>query len=205
MSFSYRKTVTYRLAQAAKAHRARSGAHLGRIGLHPGQETVLKLLAEEDGQTMSQLAQALSVQPPTVTKMITRLAAQGLVRRTAAENDGRLARVKLTDDGRARIEDIDRAWKRLEKEALAGFDDKDRKRIRKLLREIERNLTGAVPDDGDTSPAEEETEEAVPDKATLDKTILDKATPDRATGVDRAAGADGLVAVEKGGAAPGPL
>ena len=161
MSFSYRKTITYRLAQAAKAHRARSGTHLARIGLHPGQETVLKSLAETDGQTMTQLAQALSVQPPTVTKMITRLAAHGLVRRAASETDGRLARVHLTEIGRARIEDVDKAWKRLEKEALAGFDDKDRKRIRKLLREIERNLTGvAIPPDDEPTPEEE----AVPDE-----------------------------------------
>lgn len=163
MTFSYRKTITYRLAQAAKAHRARSGAHLARIGLHPGQETVLKSLADQDGQTMSQLAQALSVQPPTVTKMITRLSAQGLVRRVASERDGRLARVQLTDEGRARIEEIDRAWKRLEKEALVGFDDKDRKRIRKLLRELERNLTGtALPPEDEEPPAaaaEEEAEE----------------------------------------------
>ncbi|MEJ1161836.1 MarR family winged helix-turn-helix transcriptional regulator [Prosthecomicrobium sp. N25] len=156
MTFSYRKTITYRLAQAAKAHRARAGSHLGRIGLHPGQETVLKLLAEQDGQTMSQLAQALSVQPPTVTKMITRLSAQGFVRRVASESDGRLARVQLTETGRLKIEDIDKAWKRLEKEALAGFDDKDRKRLRKLLREIERNLSGAVIPPEEESPPEEE-------------------------------------------------
>lgn len=157
MSFSYRKTVTYRLAQAAKAHRARSGAHLGRIGLHPGQETVLKLLADLDGQTMSQLAQALSVQPPTATKTITRLAAQGLVKRVASETDGRLARVQLTEEGRERIGDIDRVWKRLEKEALAGFDEKDRKRIRKLLREIERNLTATtIPPEAPDEPAADE-------------------------------------------------
>lgn len=160
MTFSYRKTITYRLAQAAKAHRARSGAHLSRIGLHPGQETVLKSLAELDGQTMSQLAQALSVQPPTVTKMITRLAAQGLVRRVASEQDGRLARVQLTDEGRSRIEDVDRAWKRLEKEALVGFDEKDRKRIRKLLREIERNLTGsAIPPEDEEAAVEDAVED----------------------------------------------
>lgn len=162
MTFSYRKTITYRLAQAAKAHRARSGAHLSRIGLHPGQETVLKSLAELDGQTMSQLAQALSVQPPTVTKMITRLAAQGLVRRVSSDQDGRLARVQLTDEGRSRIEDVDRAWKRLEKEALVGFDDKDRKRIRKLLREIERNLTGSSIPPEDEEPTAEDAAEDEP-------------------------------------------
>jgi DNA-binding MarR family transcriptional regulator len=156
MAFNYRKTITYRLAQAAKAHRSRSGAHLSRIGLHPGQESVLKALADLDGQTMSQLAQILAVQPPTVTKMITRLAGQGLVRRAASESDGRLARVYLTEVGQERIEDIDTAWKRLEKEALAGLDDKDRKRLRRLLREIERNLSA--------TPIEDDAEEDLEDE-----------------------------------------
>lgn len=120
----------------------------------------MKSLADLDGQTMSQLAQALSVQPPTVTKMITRLSAQGLVKRASSEQDGRLARVHLTEIGRARIEEIDRVWKRLEKEALAGLDDKDRKRVRKLLREIERNLSGEARSEEDTV-ADEEVEEEV--------------------------------------------
>lgn len=141
MTFQHRKSVTHRLAMAAKAHRARSGTHLARIGLHPGQEGVLKALAEEDGRTMSHLAQVLGVQPPTVTKMISRLSAQGYLKRVASQTDGRLARVHLTDEGRAKIDEIDRIWKRMEREALAGFDDKDRKKLRKLLRAVERNLT----------------------------------------------------------------
>ena len=141
MTFQHRKSVTHRLAMAAKAHRARSGTHLARIGLHPGQEAVQKALAEEDGRTMIQLAQVLGVQPPTVTKMISRLSAQNLLKRVASQTDGRLARVHLTDEGRTKIEEIDRIWKRIEREALAGFDDKDRKRLRKLLRALERNLT----------------------------------------------------------------
>jgi DNA-binding MarR family transcriptional regulator len=141
MTFQHRKSVTHRLAMAAKAHRARSGTHLARIGLHPGQEGVLKALAEEDGRTMSQLAQVLGVQPPTVTKMISRLSAQGYLKRVASQTDGRLARVHLTEEGLAKIDEIDRIWKRMEREALAGFDDKDRKKLRKLLRAVERNLT----------------------------------------------------------------
>ncbi|WP_186390292.1 MarR family winged helix-turn-helix transcriptional regulator [Stappia sp. TSB10P1A] len=140
MAFNYKKSVTFRLAQTAKAHRSRAGIHLSRIGLHPGQEAVLKILSENDGQTMSQLAAVLSVQPPTVTKMVTRLSAQGFLRRAASETDGRLARVFLTDEGRALVETVDRSWKRLEREALAGLDEKDRKKLRKLLRQVEKNL-----------------------------------------------------------------
>lgn len=149
MSFNHRKSVTFRLVQAARAHRTRAGVHLARIGLHPGQEAVLKALAEADGQSMSELAAALSVQPPTVTKMIARLGAQGLVTRQVSASDGRLARVFLTETGRDRVAAVDTVWKRVEKEALAGLDDKDRKRLRRLLKTIERNLQpGSHADDG---------------------------------------------------------
>ena len=147
MSFNHRKSVTYRLVQAARAHRTRAGVHLGRIGLHPGQESVLKALDEKDGQSMSELASALAVQPPTVTKMIARLGAQGLVTRQVSAADGRLARVYLTDSGRERVIAVDTAWKRVEKEALAGLDDKDKKRLRKLLRLLEKNLLPGTADD----------------------------------------------------------
>lgn len=149
MGFNFKKSTTFRLAQAAKAQRARSGVHLSCIGLHPGQEAVLKVLFETDGKTMSQLALALGVQPPTVTKMVTRLTAQGLVFRRISESDGRLARVFLTDEGRERIVLVDRAWKRLEKEALAGMEDKDRKKLRRLLRQVEKNLSTNFEDDPD--------------------------------------------------------
>ncbi len=152
MGFDFKKSTTFRLAQAAKAQRARAGTHLARIGLHPGQEAVLKMLDDSEGRTMSQLAQALGVQPPTVTKMVSRLATQGLVYRQVSEFDGRLARVFLTDEGLLRIQQVDRVWKRLEKEALAGLDDKDRKKLKKLLRHLEKNLAvNASEDDEEES------------------------------------------------------
>ncbi|GAB5378409.1 MAG: MarR family winged helix-turn-helix transcriptional regulator [Acuticoccus sp.] len=163
MPFQYAKSATHRLAQAAKAQRVRAGAHLSALGLHPGQEVVLKALSDKDGLTMSELAGELGVQPPTVTKMVTRLAAYGFVVRQTSPTDGRLARVFLTDPGRALISDVDRMWKRLEKEALTGLDDKYRKRLRKFLRKIEKNLlaaNGAVPDPDAEDDEDAELEDA---------------------------------------------
>ena len=140
MGFDHRRTVTHRLAQAAHAYRVRAGSQLSRLNLHSGQETLLKALADSDGMSMSDLAATLGVQPPTVTKMISRLAAQGYVERRAAPGDARQAQVLLTEQGREAIAAIDKLWKRIEKTALADIDDKDRKRLRKLLRQVERNL-----------------------------------------------------------------
>lgn len=163
MAFNYKKSMTFRLVQAAKAQRARAGAHLMRIGLHPGQELVLKVLADADGRTMSQLALALGVQPPTVTKMVTRLSSQGYLRRQVSDTDGRLARVYLTEQGRDLVVLVDKAWKRLEREAMSGLDDKDRKKMRKLLRQVEKNLSLSIDDDpehdSDFEPENEETAE----------------------------------------------
>ena len=144
MAFDHRRTVTFRLAQAAHAYRVRAGSRLARIELHSGQESLLKALEENDGQSMSDLAAALGVQPPTVTKMISRLAAQDYVERRASKGDGRQAMVFLTERGRRSIEGIDKVWKRIEKDAISGIDDKDRKKLRKLLRQVERNLGRAA-------------------------------------------------------------
>jgi len=150
MALKHRKTVTYRLSQAARAVRARSGGHLADLGLHPGQESVLKTLAEYDGLAMTRLATLLSVQPPTVTKMVKRLAAQDYVERRSSQEDGRQAHVFLTDKGRDLIRSVDKAWSRVEKEALAGIADKDRKKLRRLLRQVHGNLGIVAADkDGD--------------------------------------------------------
>ena len=127
MGFDHRRTVTYRLAQAAHAYRVRAGSRLARIELHSGQESLLKALGDNDGQSMSDLAATLGVQPPTVTKMISRLAAQDYVERRASKGDGRQAMVFLTERGKRTIEGIDKVWKRIEKDAVSGIDDKDRK------------------------------------------------------------------------------
>ena len=162
MGFDHRRTVTHRLAQAAHAYRVRAGSQLSRLNLHSGQETLLKALADADGMSMSDLAATLGVQPPTVTKMISRLAAQGYVERRAAPGDARQAQVFLTEQGRDAIAAIDKLWKRIEKTALADIDDKDRKRLRKLLRQVERNLGASrVEHPAEADNDDLETEDAV--------------------------------------------
>jgi len=144
MAFSYEKSTAFRLSQAAKILRLRAGDHLEGLGLHPGQESVLKALQENDGQTMSELAGALGVRPPTVTKMINRLGANDLVRREASPADGRLSRAYLTEAGRECATEIDRNMRALEREAMAGVPSKEKKKLKKLLKQIEENLHAAV-------------------------------------------------------------
>ncbi len=115
------------------------------LGLYPGQEQVLKILADGGDMMMGELAAALKVRPPTASKTIGRLAAQGLVeRRTAGGADGRLVQVGLTQAGRDKAAAIDDLWFAAEDEMLADMDAKEARRLRKLCA-ASRRRCGPMP------------------------------------------------------------
>ncbi|MGL4439765.1 MAG: MarR family winged helix-turn-helix transcriptional regulator [Bosea sp. (in: a-proteobacteria)] len=134
------KSVGRLLILASRLHRARIGEKLQTLSLFPGQEQVLEVLAAEGAMPMGELAGKLNVRPPTVSKTIARLSAQGLVSRSNDGGDGRLVRVQLTAEGESRASSLGDLLDEVENEMLADFDGKDRKRLRKLLRKTVKTL-----------------------------------------------------------------
>ncbi len=140
------KSVGWALVQAARLHRGRMGDKLAELGLFAGQEQVIQALAAQGQMTMGELAAMLRVRPPTASKTVSRLSSLGLVERSNGDGDARIVRVQLTETGRERAGAIARLWDEVEEELLAGFDGKERKRLRKFLRKAAKNLadlTGA--------------------------------------------------------------
>ena len=113
--------------------------------IYPGQDNVLLALGKNDGITLRDLAKYLSVRPPTVTKTITRLVAQGLVEKRLSETDLRQSQAFLTSEGAALVEKVQQAQKALERRSLAGFTDRERKAFRRYLIRVQEDL--AHPDD----------------------------------------------------------
>jgi DNA-binding MarR family transcriptional regulator len=138
------KSLGAHLVHAARLHRARSAQLLRDLGLFPGQERVLQTLAAGHRMSMGDLAATLKVRPPTISKTIGRLAAQGLVTRLGSEADARVVDVMLTEPGEERAALILGIWGQIEDEMTDGLDGKERRRLRKLLRRAARNLTHAV-------------------------------------------------------------
>jgi MarR family transcriptional regulator, organic hydroperoxide resistance regulator len=148
------------LTLAARRHRACTAILLSEIGLFPGQDQVLQLLAHQDGVTMTAIADELRIKPPTASKMIARMAAQGLLERRGIEEDARRVAVFITDEGRGRIDQLRKTAKKVEKLALADLDDKDIRRLRRLLKKVARNLGVQTPADPVNGMDIEETEAA---------------------------------------------
>lgn len=138
-----------RLHSAARLSRTALAARLLAHGFYAGQDQIMISLNQEDGQTPGQLALRLGVRPPTITKTINRLQAQGFLAKKASEEDARQAHIFLTEHGQETIKSIEKSLRKTEKQALRGLDKKEQKTLSKLLAKIEANLSGAVVDDVD--------------------------------------------------------
>jgi DNA-binding MarR family transcriptional regulator len=134
-----------RLRSAARLSRTALATRLSGHGFYPGQDQIVLALAEEDGQTPSQLAAKLGVRPPTITKTISRLQVQGFLEKRASDADGRQAQIFLTETGRGAIRDIEKSLRKTEKQALKGLDKKEQKQLAKLLARVEINLSDIGP------------------------------------------------------------
>jgi len=130
-----------RLHSAARLSRTALASRLLTHGFYAGQDQIMLALSAEDGQTPGQLAARLGVRPPTITKTINRLQAQGFLDKKASDHDARQAHIFLTDPGRETIRNIEKSVRKTEKQALKGLDKKELKALSKLLARVEANLS----------------------------------------------------------------
>jgi DNA-binding MarR family transcriptional regulator len=134
------ETLGYLLVQICRANRSQAQERLSQIGLHTGQEMFLLRLWRQDGQTQTELADEICVQPATITRMIDRLAKEGLVERRSDEEDRRVSRVYLTEAGRALQRPVENIWHELEQESFANLSLDEKVLLRRLLLQVRENL-----------------------------------------------------------------
>lgn len=133
------------LQNTARAGRTRMAQLLLSTGLYAGQEGVMELLSKRDDYTLGELALALGVKPPTMTRTVTRLEGQGFVERYASDNDGRQMHVRLTDEGRALLLRMNAAMAGAEEHTFGSLKKKERKQLAKILAKIDAALANDAP------------------------------------------------------------
>ncbi len=134
------ETTGYLLAQVCKRHRAQAHARLEELGLYRGQQFILMVLWEQEGRTHSELAEALHVQPATISNALKRMERAGFVARRPDPQDQRVSRVYLTDAGRAVRDAVEQMWRDMEAQTFAGFSPEECLTLRGYLHRIIANL-----------------------------------------------------------------
>ena len=136
-------TTTYLMVRIAKAHRGLVSSALSDMNLHIGQERLLMELWQQDGLTQTELCDRLCIEPPTLTKMLSRLEKTELLEKRRDTEDARISRIFLTEKGYSLQQPITNLWLNLEETILAELSLEERLLFRRLLIQIYHNLKSA--------------------------------------------------------------
>jgi DNA-binding MarR family transcriptional regulator len=111
---------------------------------HPAQAGCLHVLSHNDGLSQSELADKLHVSRPTVTTMLQKMEASGVVERLPDEHDQRLVRIYLTQAGRVLVTRMESVFAQLIRAGVGPMTETDRSELRRLLGLLSHNFTNAI-------------------------------------------------------------
>jgi DNA-binding MarR family transcriptional regulator len=118
--------------------------------LDPSSAFVLHHVAEGEPLRVSELARCARLDSSTVSRHVRHLEELGYLVRSGDPDDRRATRLRLTDQGRARLDEAMRAKAALLDGATAGWPQEDRDRLTALLTRLVESidrLTERRPDD----------------------------------------------------------
>jgi DNA-binding MarR family transcriptional regulator len=137
-----RRQVCFALHTAARATTMLYRPILARLGLTYPQYLVLLVLWERDGRTVSDLGEQLHLDSGTLSPLLKRLEAAGVVSRARAVHDERIVEVHLTDEGwalRERAADVPSIVAR-----ASGLHRSELAELHRTLVTLTDSLTGAA-------------------------------------------------------------
>lgn len=137
--------LAHRLGIAGRLLRTTADAELSVLGLSGPGLAVLRSLSVEDGLTQAELARRLRLEPPSMCRMIDRLAREASVERHPDPGDRRATRVRLTPRGRVLAEQGMAVVDGIEARIFAGLDADEREQLAELLQRVIDRLPASGP------------------------------------------------------------
>ena len=114
------------------------------FGISRAQWTVLIRLDRCEGLKQSELAEMLDLQPISLTRLLDRLAANGLIERRPDPHDRRANRLYLTPAARPLIEELSHLGEDMMTTVLEGIDDASREQLLREIGVMKDNLRAAI-------------------------------------------------------------
>lgn len=125
--------LPYLLARASHSVSSSFHASLREWGLSVPEWRVLACLTEVDGLGVGQLAEMALMKQPSMTKVLDRMEAEGMIRRKVTPADRRRVLIHLTARGRARARPVLAAALAHQQARLAPFSEAERSLILRAL------------------------------------------------------------------------
>jgi len=128
--------LPYLLARASFSISSEFHAQVEAAGFTVSEWRILASLSGVNQRTVGELADIVLAKQPTVTKMVLRMADQGLVMRTACTQDKRQAWVSLTPKGKKTVQPILKNAALHEKQILESLGDAQSHALKVILQKL---------------------------------------------------------------------
>lgn len=144
MTPSVEREIAFTLTDVARLLKTLADQRARQYGMTRAQWAVLFRLDRSEGFKQSELAEILDLQPITLTRLLDRLAENGLIERRPDPNDRRANRLFLTPAARPLLERLAKLGTELMTTVLDGLDAKAHDRLLRDLELMRENLRGAI-------------------------------------------------------------
>jgi MarR family transcriptional regulator for hemolysin len=134
--------IGLQLARAAKAVGRAFNDALAEVGGSVPTWLILSSLKGDEWRTQLELARALDIEGPTLTRHLDGLERAGLVARRRDPADRRAVRVELTEAGHALHSQMLQAVIAFNRRLRSGVSEEDADELRRLLAKLEENVRG---------------------------------------------------------------
>jgi MarR family transcriptional regulator for hemolysin len=138
------REIAFTIMDVARLQKTFADQRARQYGMTRAQWAVLFRLDRSEGLKQSELAELLDLQPISLTRLLDRLAENGLVERRPDPNDRRANRLFLTPAARPLLERLTKLGEGMMETVLEGFDDKAVERLLRYLQTMRDNLRGAI-------------------------------------------------------------
>ena len=134
----------FTLREVQRLVRAYADKEAARFGITSAQWAVLATVERNEGMKQTELAEAMEMQPITLTRLIDKLCDQGLIERRGDETDRRVNRLYLKKAARPLLGKLAGLRSELTATALDGISPADAHRMLALLDAIRENVRSAI-------------------------------------------------------------
>ena len=138
------REIAFTIMDVARLLKTYADQRARQFGISRAQWAVLVRLARTEGLKQSELAEMLDLQPISLTRLLDRLAANGLIERRPDPNDRRANRLYVTPAAHPLLEELAALGTDMMETVLDGLDDKASVRLLRDLAAIKNNLRTAI-------------------------------------------------------------
>jgi MarR family transcriptional regulator for hemolysin len=148
-----KREIAFQIMDVARMLRTYADQRARQFGISRAQWAVLIRIERTEGLKQSELAEILDLQPISLTRLLDRLAANGLIERRPDPNDRRANRLYLKPAARPLLDQLAELGTDMMATVLQGLDAKTIERMLTDLIRIKDNLRTAIAGQGAQSQA----------------------------------------------------